>query len=447
MGKRYFVTIVLNVLLIIIITIASTLSIALNIYKFVGYGMFIIVIILMYRLIKFIGKTNKKIIYFFDSVQNNDHTLYYPEKTKDYAFRQLNKGLNRINKLIQEVKLKNQEQEQYLAAILEHIDTGIVIMNKNGAITQANTKAKELLNYKTLTNIVQLKKVDTKLYDTFLELKENSKKLVKINNYDNSSQLSLRATIFSGIKKQLILVSVNDIRSELDEKEIESWIKIIRVMTHEIMNSIAPITSLSETLMGYYSNRDEITEDKIDNTIKGLKIIKDRGVGLIDFVDSYRKLTKIPPPTLKDVNVAGLINRVMLLMELENGFERIEFKSKIYTDNLSIYVDENQITQVLINLIKNAIQALNDTNNPKISIIAQRLINNKTEISVIDNGYGVSQDLMEHIFVPFFTTKDNGGGIGLSLSKQIMRNHKGSIEVYSQPKEFTKFSLLLDTIP
>lgn len=443
MGKRYFVTIVLNVLLIIIITIASTLSIALNIYKFVGYGMFIIVIILMYRLIKFIGKTNKKIIYFFDSVQNNDHTLYYPEKTKDYAFRQLNKGLNRINKLIQEVKLKNQEQEQYLAAILEHIDTGIVIMNKNGAITQANTKAKELLNYKTLTNIVQLKKVDTKLYDTFLELKENSKKLVKINNYDNSSQLSLRATIFSGIKKQLILVSVNDIRSELDEKEIESWIKIIRVMTHEIMNSIAPITSLSETLMGYYSNRDEITEDKIDNTIKGLKIIKDRGVGLIDFVDSYRKLTKIPPPTLKDVNVAGLINRVMLLMELENGFERIEFKSKIYTDNLSIYVDENQITQVLINLIKNAIQALNDTNNPKISIIAQRLINNKTEISVIDNGYGVSQDLMEHIFVPFFTTKDNGGGIGLSLSKQIMRNHKGSIEVYSQPKEFTKFSLLL----
>lgn len=447
MGKRYFVTIVLNVLLIIIITIASTLSIALNIYKFVGYGMFIIVIILMYRLIKFIGKTNKKIIYFFDSVQNNDHTLYYPEKTKDYAFRQLNKGLNRINKLIQEVKLKNQEQEQYLAAILEHIDTGIVIMNKNGAITQANTKAKELLNYKTLTNIVQLKKVDTKLYDTFLELKENSKKLVKINNYDNSSQLSLRATIFSGIKKQLILVSVNDIRSELDEKEIESWIKIIRVMTHEIMNSIAPITSLSETLMGYYSNRDEITEDKIDNTIKGLKIIKDRGVGLIDFVDSYRKLTKIPPPTLKDVNVAGLINRVMLLMELENGFERIEFKSKIYTDNLSIYVDENQITQVLINLIKNAIQALNDTHNPKISIIAQRLINNKTEISVIDNGYGVSQDLMEHIFVPFFTTKDNGGGIGLSLSKQIMRNHKGSIEVYSQPKEFTKFSLLLDTIP
>lgn len=443
MGKRYFVTIVLNVLLIIIITIASTLSIALNIYKFVGYGMFIIVIILMYRLIKFIGKTNKKIIYFFDSVQNNDHTLYYPEKTKDYAFRQLNKGLNRINKLIQEVKLKNQEQEQYLAAILEHIDTGIVIMNKNGAITQANTKAKELLNYKTLTNIVQLKKVDTKLYDTFLELKENSKKLVKINNYDNSSQLSLRATIFSGIKKQLILVSVNDIRSELDEKEIESWIKIIRVMTHEIMNSIAPITSLSETLMGYYSNRDEITEDKIDNTIKGLKIIKDRGVGLIDFVDSYRKLTKIPPPTLKDVNVAGLINRVMLLMELENGFERIEFKSKIYTDNLSIYVDENQITQVLINLIKNAIQALNDTHNPKISIIAQRLINNKTEISVIDNGYGVSQDLMEHIFVPFFTTKDNGGGIGLSLSKQIMRNHKGSIEVYSQPKEFTKFSLLL----
>lgn len=443
MGKRYFVTIVLNVLLIIIITIASTLSIALNIYKFVGYGMFIIVIILMYRLIKFIGKTNKKIIYFFDSVQNNDHTLYYPEKTKDYAFRQLNKGLNRINKLIQEVKLKNQEQEQYLAAILEHIDTGIVIMNKNGAITQANTKAKELLNYKTLTNIVQLKKVDTKLYDTFLELKENSKKLVKINNYDNSSQLSLRATIFSGIKKQLILVSVNDIRSELDEKEIESWIKIIRVMTHEIMNSIAPITSLSETLMEYYSNRDEITEDKIDNTIKGLKIIKDRGVGLIDFVDSYRKLTKIPPPTLKDVNVAGLINRVMLLMELENGFERIEFKSKIYTDNLSIYVDENQITQVLINLIKNAIQALNDTHNPKISIIAQRLINNKTEISVIDNGYGVSQDLMEHIFVPFFTTKDNGGGIGLSLSKQIMRNHKGSIEVYSQPKEFTKFSLLL----
>jgi signal transduction histidine kinase len=241
------------------------------------------------------------------------------------------------------------------------------------------------------------------------------------------------------------VISIHDIRHELDAKELESWQKLIRVLTHEIMNSITPITSLSETLLKYYipggyTAGGTVDEKTIANTVKGLKVINERGVGLIRFVESYRKLTRLSKPVLKPVALKGLIEHLLVLLENEPDFHRIHFLVEIDPVDASIDVDEAQMSQVFINLIKNAMQAVEGVDSPKIVISANYTESGLFEVNIVDNGPGISPEVMEQIFVPFFTTKESGSGIGLSLSRQIMKNHGGSIEATSSPGH-TRFVL------
>lgn len=396
-----------------------------------------------YQILASYRKINQKIAYFFNAVENEDATLHYPEKVSDAATRELNTSLNKVNTLIKEIRFRDKEQEQYFATLLEQIATGIVVVSETGHILQANSTARKLLNYKTLTHIVQLKIVDEKLYEAFAILKDGSRRLVKVNTQETNSELRLQATRFQSGKGEFTLVSIQDIRSELDATEVESWLKLIRVLTHEIMNSITPITSLSETLMDYYSeeNIGAIDSKTIANTVKGLEVIKERGIGLIHFVESYRKLTRLSPPVLKTIALKELIEHLFVLIENEPYFEKIAFCQEIVPPELTIVADEAQISQVLINLIKNAMQAVKSVTNPKIVIMASINKDEEVEIAVSDNGQGIAPELLEQIFVPFFTTKEDGSGIGLSLSRQIMRNHGGRIKVYSVPQEGSRFTL------
>ncbi len=396
------------------------------------------IIITSFQIFSSFDKIRQKITYFFNAVENEDSTLYFPENVTHKPLRELHKSLNRTNLLIKEAKLKNREQEQYFAALLEQVTTGIVVLNANGNIHQANTAAKKLLNYNTLTHIVQLKRVDENLYKAFAILNEGNRQLVKLTHNNNTTQLMLQATDFKAHNETFTLVSIQDIRNELDAKEVESWLKLIRVLTHEIMNSITPITSLSDTLLGYYTNPDEsISTQTKENTIKGLEVIKERGSGLIHFVESYRKLTKISAPILKTIELKPFIEHLILLVE----DDIITFKQQVIPENLTIDADEGQISQVLLNLIKNATQAVNNVKNPAIKIVANLGKNNRPQICVADNGSGISEELLEQIFVPFFTTKENGSGIGLSISRQIMRNHSGNIRVISEAGKGSRFIL------
>jgi two-component system nitrogen regulation sensor histidine kinase NtrY len=290
--------------------------------------------------------------------------------------------------------------------------------------------------------------VDIKLYNAFLSLQQdNQNQFVKVRNENGIRQLSLQVTSFKRHDNALRIVSVHDISNELDAKEIESWQKLIRVLTHEIMNSIAPITSLSETLLNYYKLNDEATvktasvdDQKIANTVKGLEVINERGTGLIQFVESYRRLTGLSKPIRKPLVVKELIEHLLLLLENEPNFQLIQKHIEISSTDLVVEADITQLSQALINLIKNAIQAVEKEENPVITIMASRSSSGYIEISVQDNGPGISTEIVDQIFIPFFTTKERGTGIGLSLTRQIMKNHGGSIEVFSLPNN-TRFVL------
>lgn len=398
----------------------------------------------VYRMLKLFNRIPERISYFFNAIENEDSTLRFPENINHAPTKEMNKSLNRVNFLIQEIKLKNREQEQYYSMLLEQVATGIVVINSNGNILQANSGAKRLLNYKTLSHIEQLKRVDVNLYQAFYLLKEESShEFVKLTHSNATIQLSLRATTFTSQEETLRIISVHDISNELDANEVESWIKLIRVLTHEIMNSITPITSLSETLLNYYAPQGEPIDAKtIANTVHGLEVINERGAGLIRFVESYRKLTKLSKPILESIELRKLIEHLLLLMENEPYFNRIQFKVLIQEEGCSIEADRTQMSQVLINLIKNAMQAVENLSEPRITITANNLANKRCEIKIIDNGAGIETALIDQIFIPFFTTKENGSGIGLSLSKQIMKNHGGSIELTSSPGN-TQFVLYI----
>lgn len=393
------------------------------------------VIWMVYAIINTFNRIPEKISYFFNAVENEDSTLLFPENIKHKSMKEMNKSLNRVNRLIQEVNLRNREQEQYYSVLLEQVATGIVVINENGSILQANSSAKKLLNYQALTHIEQLKRVDANLHQAFFLLKEESPhQFVKVVHKNSIKQLSLHATTFTSPEKKLRVISIHDISNELDAKEIESWQKLIRVLTHEIMNSITPITSLSETLLKYYLPLGKTVDEKtITNTVKGLEVINERGAGLIGFVESYRKLTKLSKPILKPIALKSLIEHLLLLLENEPSFHRIRFRLQTDSPDISIEADETQLSQVFINLIKNAMQAIEDVPEPQITISVQHTKEGRCEIKIMDNGSGISPEIMEQIFIPFFTTKENGSGIGLSLSRQIMKNHGGNIEVVSLP--------------
>jgi nitrogen fixation/metabolism regulation signal transduction histidine kinase len=298
-----------------------------------------------------------------------------------------------------------------------------------------------------LTHLQQIDRVDKKLFRVVRDLKPFDRRLAPINTKQGEVQLLLKTTSFGSNENELIILSIQDIKHELDEKEVDSWMRLIRVLMHEIMNSITPITSLSESLLKIYSSGDkpvqpdDVTGKTIATTVQGLNVIREQGKGLMAFVESYRKLTRIPKPEMKLFSVAELFSRVKILSDsLEKG-GNMEISFRMNDPHLEIFGDENLISLVLINLIKNAAEA--NENNPccRISVVSGTDLNRHPEITVTDNGPGISPENLEEIFIPFFTTRENGSGIGLSISKQIMGAHGGSLKARSIPGSETIFCL------
>lgn len=391
------------------------------------------------ELIQFFNRTNREIAFFFDAIRNDDSTLHFPENKGNKSLRELNASLNKVNELIKKIKFELLEQEHYYKTILEHVSIGIITFNENGNIFLANTAARTLLNHEHLTHIMQISQVNRKLFSVISELQPGDRKLVSFNGKAGVVQLSLKSTQFKTARQNLQLVAIQDIKSEMETKELESWIKLIRVLTHEIMNSVAPIISLSQTISGYFKNPEGILPDEkiIGNTIKGLEVINERGAGLISFVENYRKLTRLPQPDKKQVKIGQLFEKTITLITNESANEHVKITWKTNPPDLEIVADKEQISQVLINLIKNSLEALKNSGDGEIELGGGINSNGRIQLTVSDNGPGISQDLMDKVFIPFFTTKESGSGIGLSLSQQIMMLHGGRLKLVSVPGKQT----------
>ncbi len=406
-------------------------------------------LLLVFALIQFLNSTNRKISYFLESVQNDDSTLSIPANITDKSIQGIYDGLNKVNQQIQQLKIESRQQEQYFQTLLEHVATGILTFNSKGFVLHANSAAKKMFGVDVLTHLNQLERVNRNLVQTLKNIGPFEQRLVSVTSERGTVQLSLKSTSFKVKNDELILLSIQDIRNELDEKELDSWMKLIRVLMHEIMNSIAPITSLSESLCNFFTVDgrpalpEELSESKIQSTLRGLSVIKEQGNGLMLFVESYRKLTRLPKPEKKIFRVDDLINRIKVLyLSLENS-DHIKLNMSINPPDMQLVADENLISQVLINLLKNALESIAQKPDARIHLTARISENNKVEICVADNGPGIPEEIIEQIFVPFFTTRENGSGIGLSLSRQIVRLHGGSLQVRSIPNKETRFIMTL----
>ncbi|MFD0798925.1 sensor histidine kinase [Maribacter chungangensis] len=446
-SRNIYLQLVFRVILMTLTIIISTYFFFNDHYVAGGIGA-IIMIFQTGALIEYVNQTNRKIAYFFDAIKNEDFTLRFPEKLSVKSLEELNHSLNMLNSMIQDIHLKKQAQEQYYQEILRQADIGIFTINPKGHILYANPTVQELLNYRPLNHVKQLNQVDKDLYALFADLQPFGNTIFKLGNERGKKELSLKCTPIVIEGQQLLLVVVHDIHKELDEKETDSWVKLIRVLTHEIMNTITPITSISESILNYFkkgTNPDiptHFSEQQIKNTTKGLEVIKEQGSDLMSFVQSYRNFLSIPEPDRELVPANALLEKITLLLNEQKEHSGITIKTQIEPIGLELYIDQKQLTQVLLNLGKNAKQSLEGIDDGYIHFTAGINAVNKKYIQVTDNGAGIPENLIDEIFVPFFTTKNTGTGIGLSLSKQIMRLHGGSINVSSGEK--TVFTLTFD---
>lgn len=410
--------------------------------------MLIVLIFQTYHLIRYVNETNRKIAYFFDAIKNEDFTLRFPEKLSVKSLEELNHSLNMLNEMIQKIHLKNQTQERFYQEILKQADIGILAINNKGHILFANPRIEHMLNYTPLNHIKQLSQIDENLYSVFSELKPFERRMFQLTNEREKIDLAIKSSSFNLDGQELLLVVIQDIHQELDEKETDSWTRLIRVLTHEIMNSITPITSISDSILRYYTMGDKKIEDgsasqkRKENTIKGLEVIKDQGTNLMSFVQSYRSFLNVPIPDKKIVMVQDLMEKVKFLVGQDMEFSNTTIEIRLQSQDQELFIDEKQITQVLVNLCKNALQSVSNQENSIITLISGIKKDGQKYIVVEDNGPGIPQELINEIFVPFFTTKNTGTGVGLSLSKQILRMHGGNLKVKSIPDISTSFTLL-----
>jgi nitrogen fixation/metabolism regulation signal transduction histidine kinase len=382
---------------------------------------------------------------FVESIQYRDFSRNFNVSQAPLDLKLLRKGFNEINSAFKVISKEKETQYQYLQKILELVDTGIISYEtESGEVVWMNESLKRMLLLPYLKTIHSLAKRDEDLYQHVISLKPGNSHIATVHREKDTFKILLSATAFQTDGKKFQLVAFQNINEALDETESKAWQKLLSVMTHEIMNSVAPISSLADTL----KNRLQQSVQHLDNSNGviedlevGINTIKRRSEGLLKFAEVYRNLNKITTPNLKEVYVRDLFENMHNLMEPTLDQKGIDMEIILKDPELKLDVDTNLIEQVLINLVVNAIEAVKDSEQPRIILSAVVSANNKVAMKVSDNGYGMNEEVMNNIFIPFFSTKKNGSGIGLSLCKQIMMLHKGNITVQSVESKGSVFTL------
>ncbi len=400
----------------------------------------------VYALIRYVTRTNRDLTRLLESIRYADFSQSFTNQFKGSGFEELQTAFGDVIKEFQKAKIEKEEHLRYLQTIVDHVGIALIAFNTEGKVELLNNAAKRLLNIPQLRYINQLEKMSPKLTETLTNLSPGDNRLIKIQQGDDLLQLSVYATGFVLRQEQLILVSMQNIQTELEEKEMEAWQNLIRVLTHEIMNSITPIASLASTARGLLKNspdpaNGDVNIDMLIDVREAVDTIERRSQGLLTFINNYRELTRIPKPDFEIVQIKDLFERIQMLMKDQLEQKQIDFVVRIDPVTLEITADPTLIEQVLINLCKNSIEALDAKTDPHIRLNAATDGLGNPVIKVIDNGKGVAEEISEKIFIPFFTTKPKGSGIGLSLSRQIMRSHKGTLSVISRPDVETIFAL------
>lgn len=404
-------------------------------------------------LIQYVEQTNKKLTRFLNSIRYSDFSRSFKKHEVGSSFDELNQAFSGVIEEFKKERAEKHESYQYLQTVVQHIGIGLISFNHSGKTELINTAAKRLFNIPTLLHIEELKNINDSLYKAVTELKGGNRTLVRISRENEAMQLAIYATEFRMHEEHYKLVSFQNIHTELEEKEMEAWQNLTQVLAHEMMNSITPIASLSDTVHmllnrnvtpenGIYT----IAEESLKDVKEALETIKNRSKGLMQFVNSYRDFTQIPEPNYEVFNIQHILQRVKNLNKGESESQDVEITVNVDPATLEVTADPHLIEQVLINLTKNAFRALEEVENARIQLVGRLNEEGRVIIQVKDNGPGIKPENQHKIFIPFYTTdrptSRGGSGIGLSLSRQILRKHRGTLKVESDIKSGTVFTLL-----
>lgn len=447
MHKRFYILVVIRVLLLIatIFILAFIFGDERLFFNHIILG--IIIFFQVLELIRFVNRTNRELSRLFNSIVHSDFSVTFQEGFKDNSFKGLENSLNEMVRAYKAVKIEREAQFHLLQMLVNQIQVGIIALENETDITLINHTSEVLLNVRGIRNWRLLEQFNPAFTQAVNELGDNGRKLIELKSNEQTRMLSVDVSTSNLLDKPHKLITFQDINNEIEQKEIEAWHKLIRILTHEIMNSVTPISSMTETMQtmledksGHQRSASELSEETISDIRFSIKTIHKRSDGLLNFIDTYRKLTKVPKPVLALVDVKELFLSVEKLMHEELSKNNIAIDVNVMSSASKALIDGTLIEQVLINLITNSIHALKGIPDPRIVLSVYHEGRNLI-MEIRDNGKGIPEKELNDIFIPFFSTKKEGSGIGLSLSKQILSLHGGSIKVRSKPGEGTSFYL------
>jgi len=396
-------------------------------------------------LIEYLDRSNENIASFLDSIQFDDLSYSFKTASDDPAVKRLHEELNAAMLTLRNSRREKDSEFLFFKNIVMHVGIGLIVFKEDGNIEIFNSAARKLLKINRVEKLNDLKEVSETLVHVFEKLKTGGRELVRLKIGEELVQLSAYAIELNLRGENVKLISIQNIQSELEEKEMEAWQNLVRVLTHEIMNSVTPISSLAgiveEELKPHVNDLHPLplSKDQMADIHLSLQTISKRSEGLIHFVKEFRSLTAIPKPRPTQINVRSLFDELTVLHKRDLADREIQLITSVYPEDLTLSADKNMVEQVLINLIRNAIQSFEDQSDKQVEMKAYVNEKSRAVISIKDNGTGIDPEAMEKIFIPFFTTKKTGSGIGLSLSRQIMRQHQGTLTVKSTVGKGTEF--------
>ncbi|MFM7629826.1 MAG: sensor histidine kinase [Algoriphagus sp.] len=418
------------------------------------WGVFLISLLLLLflgqliLLIKYSESSFKKVRLFLDNIKKNQYNQVYPVKFDGSETDDLHIEFNAILAKLKEDQAEKEANYQYFRSVFKHLSIGLITFGEQGDIQILNTAAKRMLAIEEIHHIKEIEGINKELHLAIQNLRTGGSELIKIPHPDGIMQLSVYVIELLMRGERFKLVSLQNIQSELEEKEMEAWQNLVNILTHEIMNSIAPISSLAGTLKEDVEQKmiqhKNVPISELEDFLMGIRTIEKRSEGLISFVSDFRNLAHVPFPKVESISISQLFEQLQTLLHQQLESNGITLEKQLQPKELILFGDQNQIEQVLINLIQNAIHALEEAQEKSIYLQAYIDEAGKIILEVRDTGKGIEEEALNKIFIPFFTTKKKGAGIGLSLSKQIMRRHKGNIQVRSILGEGTTFKLIFN---
>ena len=407
----------------------------------------VILLVQVLLIVRYLDQSNRAIARFLVTVKYGDVSQGFYREQGPESFRELGQAMEEVVAGLQKAKTEKEEQATYMRVLVQHIPVAVIAVREDGSISLFNNAARRLFGLSDMRELEQLQSFDPGLTDAIAALEPGGERLVRVVQDNGLLQLNISATSLKLKGSAEKIVSIQDIQGQLENQEMEAWQNLIRVLTHEIMNSVTPITSLaqtaSETVDGLIAElpAESTMHEDLQDTFDALDTVGRRSAGLMRFVESYRSLTRLPTAKIRVFRLDGFLQRVETLLEESFRQQGVEFSTLVEPESLELSGDPELLEQAVINLLKNAQDAVIDTQKPQVSLTARLGTKGHIIIAVKDNGSGMGEEILNNIFVPFFTTKRHGTGVGLSLVRQIVRLHRGQVGITSETGTGTEIRL------